>query len=340
MGSRSAESPPSVPRVFVSYRRDDADYTDPVVERLRKRLRVGDLFVDRYSISAGTHWGPEIEKAIRGAVVLLALIGDHWLGEGVDSQGRRIDRQEDWVRREVALGLECCEMVVPVLLGSAKTWFGEIEKPPGIEELWARQAISLRSNDLDRDLDRLWQSFLGCIVTSAAEALESLSLAALARSSNPADLHATALVAVERSPHDFIAQRALGICELRLRKFDSAWELLSGAHSLRPDCPTTRYYLALAAMGGTPIGDLSETQVYEVLDLIEPDGTALTDESHLRALLAAIKLDYFKARGRNTRGLEDDLRRLQSSDGDWAELHELLDLARVSNPGVRERLVQ
>jgi TIR domain len=331
--------------VFVSYRRADHDFVQPLVEQLRETLAIGDLFFDRESVQPGNRWLEAITECIsKEAVVMLAAIGDHWLGEGNrrSDEGRRLDDSNDMVRREIELGLQSQTTLIPVLLGSAVSWTepgGTLPRlPESIADLWSREIAMVRPQTFEDDLGRLCGSFVGTVVESRMGTLESLSLGKLGSApfKRQQNITATASLAVRQLPTSSAALRSWGICELHRRNYQAARACLGRALQ-DDDSAAIRYYLSIAGIGGRRIADLPEWEIFRILDLLEPDGIPITHEAHHRALAAAVKLDYFTSRGRNAPGLDADINILESRPADAAEIRELLRLVPVSDSFIREQ---
>lgn len=112
-------------RIFVSYRRaDQPALAELLVRELQPELLGDRVFLDKEELEPGTVFPKRIQRAIESAPVFLALIGAQWnplVAEGT----YRLDDVDDYVRREVALGLECAaadneRLFVPVLFDGAK----------------------------------------------------------------------------------------------------------------------------------------------------------------------------------------------------------------------------
>lgn len=110
--------------IFISYRRDDtALAARALAETLRYRLGADKVFLDEDSIRDGEIWTDRLEKAVTRAKVVLALIGREWLAASDQYGRRRLDLENDWVRKEL-LFAHCHDIeVIPVLIG-------EGTKPP------------------------------------------------------------------------------------------------------------------------------------------------------------------------------------------------------------------
>ncbi len=106
--------------IFVSYRIADTLQTaDRLAAELKRTFGPDEVFFDRRTIEPGETWDSRIEAAVKGAKVVLVLIGKRWLKEQDDYGVRRLDVPGDWVRREVEEALNVPGRVVPVLVDDA-----------------------------------------------------------------------------------------------------------------------------------------------------------------------------------------------------------------------------
>ncbi len=103
--------------IFISYRRADAaSHAMAMKMELEGRLRAAQVFVDTQQIQGGDRRSREIEVALRPAKVVVPIIGRDWAGRSAEG-ARRIDDPDDWVRKEIALGLELkSQALLPVLI--------------------------------------------------------------------------------------------------------------------------------------------------------------------------------------------------------------------------------
>jgi hypothetical protein len=86
---------------------------------LAQRFGRARVFRDEFTLKPGEEFPPEIERAIQHASVMLVVIGRRWLTL-TDPQGlRRIDEPNDYVRREIEMGLRFGVTIVPILLDGA-----------------------------------------------------------------------------------------------------------------------------------------------------------------------------------------------------------------------------
>jgi len=107
--------------VFISYRRDD---TETEAGRLADAIRVhfgeDSVFVDTSDTRFGAVWPDVLRKTVEQAAVVIAVIGPEWILARDEDGRRRIDDTEDWVRRELELGLERGKTIIPLLVRHAK----------------------------------------------------------------------------------------------------------------------------------------------------------------------------------------------------------------------------
>jgi hypothetical protein len=141
-------------RVFISYRRDDAEgYAGRLEEALEERLGRGSVFRDVLDIAPGADFAEAIRQRLAGAQTVLVLIGPRWAGG--DSPGtRRIDDAQDFVRLEAQLALESSARVIPLLLPGMRMPT-EAELPEPLRPLARRNAFGLSDVNWDADIDRL-----------------------------------------------------------------------------------------------------------------------------------------------------------------------------------------
>ncbi len=109
-----------MPRILVNYRRDDsAAYAGRLADRLREHFGRENVFVDIDTIRPGEDFIDRIDQSVAACDVLVAVIGKSWLTIA-DAQGRRrLDREDDFVRMEIAKALERHVRVIPALVGDA-----------------------------------------------------------------------------------------------------------------------------------------------------------------------------------------------------------------------------
>lgn len=141
--------------IFISYRRDDASgQAGRLFDRLKERFSEDHVFMDVTDLKPGQDFVTEIERALEGSDVMLAVIGPQWL-DAMDSDGRRrLDDPEDFVRREVATALARKATVIPVLVRGA-VMPDAAALPEPLRPLARRQAIELSDKRWKDDVDDL-----------------------------------------------------------------------------------------------------------------------------------------------------------------------------------------
>lgn len=136
---------------FVSYRRDDSrDWANLLADTIQRQFGRDAVFIDTDSLRAGDEWNRRIEEALARATVVLPVIGPKWLFlQNPDDGRRRLDVDDDWVRKEIEHATNAGKELIPVLVSGAPVP-GTNALPPSISALPSRQA--LRVND-KRDIE-------------------------------------------------------------------------------------------------------------------------------------------------------------------------------------------
>jgi pterin-4a-carbinolamine dehydratase len=144
------------PLVFISYRRTDSQQAAlGLASQLRARLGPGSIFMDRSGISAGDVWPQRLQDVIRQATVVLAVVGPDWLKAADEYGRRRLDMPEDWVRNELLGAINSGKPLVPVLLPPLLRLPVAEALPVELRPLLDYQALSLREDHWDSDLNEL-----------------------------------------------------------------------------------------------------------------------------------------------------------------------------------------
>ena len=127
-------------KIFICYRRDDdAGFTQMLYDELRKSFAQDDVFMDeRGHIEPGDAFPDVIRDAIVACEVLLVVMGARWSELLQD----RASHEEDYVLREIRLGLELGKRVIPVLVGGAH-FPSTSQLPEEIRDLARRNAVVL-----------------------------------------------------------------------------------------------------------------------------------------------------------------------------------------------------
>jgi hypothetical protein len=134
----------TAPRIFVSYRRDDArQAAGRLADHLRWEQGIDDVFFDKSSIAPGAVFPKRIDDALQRATHVLVVIGPKWSSLKLPGADRpRLFDDQDFVRREVATALAGKAEVIPVCVDGAKPAdIGPL--PPDLEPLRLRNAYVL-----------------------------------------------------------------------------------------------------------------------------------------------------------------------------------------------------
>src|SRR5437868_1268780 len=109
-----------MPRIFVSYRRDDtAGIAGRIYDRLVSHYGPDAIFFDIDSIPLGINFREHIAQILPPCDVALFIVGAQWLGPR--RKGRpRIRELDDPVRMEVEAALQSNIEIIPILVDKAK----------------------------------------------------------------------------------------------------------------------------------------------------------------------------------------------------------------------------
>ena len=143
------------PRIFISYRREDAaGDAGRLADHLHRRFGKDQVFLDIDTIDPGRDFVQVLQSSLRETAAVLVVIGPRWTSL-VDANGtRRLDHAGDFVRLEVEAALGRNIPVVPVLVQGAKMPRAE-ELPASLASLVTRQAMSLDHAEFHDDAERL-----------------------------------------------------------------------------------------------------------------------------------------------------------------------------------------
>ena len=143
------------PRVFVSYRREDASgHAGRLYDVLAARFGASNVFMDVDTIEVGTDFAQAIERAVVSCDAVIALIGRHWLA-AADAEGRRrLDDPNDFVRLELEAALARDISVVPACVQGARHPAAD-DLPASLAPLARRQGVQLDDEGWHDDVARL-----------------------------------------------------------------------------------------------------------------------------------------------------------------------------------------
>ena len=120
--------------------------------------------MDKTGIQKGDRWPDEIKNALINADIVIVVIGETWLTCHEADGRRRIDGEEDWVRRKLRQALQANKKIIPVLVNDA-TIPSPKSLPDDLKELPNLQAISVTRRNWEPDI----QNLLKTIVIHAGE---------------------------------------------------------------------------------------------------------------------------------------------------------------------------
>ena len=145
----------TTPRIFISYRRDDAaGEAGRLADHLSRRFGAGAVFLDIETIDPGTDFVSVLQTTLQQTAAVLVVIGTRWISLRGASGTRRLDDEKDFVRLEVEKALGRGIPVVPVLVQGAPLPRAE-DLPPSIAALATRQTAVIDHAEFHADTDRL-----------------------------------------------------------------------------------------------------------------------------------------------------------------------------------------
>ena len=131
--------------IMVSYRRADAqDMAGRIADYLIAKYGENSVFFDVNSIPTGVNYHNRIEKAIVGSDVIVAVIGQHWVGQNPDGKTSRLHDPGDPVRVEIESAMKHNKPILPLLVNGA-TMPEESDLPDSLRELHAYNGARIDS---------------------------------------------------------------------------------------------------------------------------------------------------------------------------------------------------
>jgi hypothetical protein len=148
---RASGEPPL--RIFINYRHEDMPFAASTLYReIKARFGPENIFFDTGTLRPGMPFLDAITSRLSNtAGAFLALIGPSWLS-AMETRRRRGD--DDYVSKEIELGLRNGWTVIPVLLNDA-TLPDRHELPLAIKALPSYQVAHVRQASLDEDISAL-----------------------------------------------------------------------------------------------------------------------------------------------------------------------------------------
>jgi hypothetical protein len=142
-------------KIFISYRREDTSgESGRLKDKLEQVFGQENIFYDVETLEAGLNFDQSIAKALNDSKVLLAMIGPHWLKVSDSTGTKRIQKPDDWVRKEIAEALKRELRVIPVLVNGAEMPDSD-ELPDDLKELSLKHAQELTSSRWNYDVGKL-----------------------------------------------------------------------------------------------------------------------------------------------------------------------------------------
>jgi hypothetical protein len=143
-------------RIFLSFRKaDERLIRDRLYQALERRFGADHLFKSGEAIEPGSDYAPILRRQAAECQIMLVLIGKRWAGGGPPSEQRLLDRENDWVRTEIATSLRAGNTVVPVLVGDAVRLPSAETLPPDIAELAKLQFRRIEESRVDASIAEL-----------------------------------------------------------------------------------------------------------------------------------------------------------------------------------------
>ncbi len=147
---------PPTPRIFLSYRRQDAEgHAWRLFDYLAHIFGPNETFIDQSNIPAGKDFVKVITRVLDSARVLLVVIGPSW-GSFFRSAEKREGDNHDHVLLEIEEAQRLGIDIVPVFVGGAKMPAGD-HLPEAIRLAASINGISLDHRQFASDVDRLAQ---------------------------------------------------------------------------------------------------------------------------------------------------------------------------------------
>ena len=107
-------------KIFVNSRNGDGEYAAThIAATLMERLGSEHIFKSSHSIPPGDDYASMLLDMAASCDVMLSVIGPRWLTAVTEDGTRKLDREDDWVRREIAIAIDKGRRVIPILLTGA-----------------------------------------------------------------------------------------------------------------------------------------------------------------------------------------------------------------------------
>jgi hypothetical protein len=142
-------------KIFVNYRRqqDGGWPANSIAKTLEREFGSDRVFLDVKNVPPAGHWPGLIQSEIERAAALVIVMGEDWHKiHDPEAGSRRIDKEDDWVRKEIRTAITGNIPIFILLLDDAKLpkpeWL-----PNDIQPLLDAQARTIHSATADNDLE-------------------------------------------------------------------------------------------------------------------------------------------------------------------------------------------
>lgn len=144
-------------KIFFSYRRKDSQWqVDKLFDTVTGYLSGPDhsVFFDQKSIRGGEDFPKRIETEIQQSDCFLAIIGGAWNSKDPNTGRRRLDDENDWVRKEVEIALMSDIRIIPVFIDvGVATAMSDL--PQSLSQLSRLNGHKVRYESFDTDVAEL-----------------------------------------------------------------------------------------------------------------------------------------------------------------------------------------
>ncbi len=134
--------------IFINYRRIDTSTVCQMVKELLSRIFPSThIFLDIGTIQSGDYWKNVIETNLDKSDVLLSVIGTNWLTASDKYGLRLIDKENDWVRKEIEVAITKNKIVIPMLIDLTEVPPVNV-LPKSIDTLFDRQVLYFSTSNI------------------------------------------------------------------------------------------------------------------------------------------------------------------------------------------------
>ena len=157
-------------KIFISYRRsDDPGFAQALYLRLEQEFGGANLFMDvEGHIKPGDDFETVLNDQVAQCDVLLAIIGERWIGALDEDGTRRLEKEGDFVRIEIGSALKLGKRVIPVLVNEAEMPRAD-ELPPPLKPLARRNAVAIRPTRFKADSQGLINALKDALAAADSE---------------------------------------------------------------------------------------------------------------------------------------------------------------------------